>query len=775
MTGKRIALIAAGACTMVAVVTGWLPSDPDAVYSQAPSTSMRLELLTHIGGLASAVAIDGTDAYLLVSGRLLTLDVTNPSRMTLAAETERFAQTGRQLVPGRGYLYLVDPRLGIHVIDPSGAEPQVVGLTSVPDARALRLAGQYAYVAAGEHGLKLLDMSEPSDPQVAVEVGTTRVTRDVLLVDDYAYLAERGAFESGVRVLDVSDPLQPEEGVFVHTPGGADFLATDGEFVYVVGAGGSIWVLTTVDPAQPKRWGYQSIYGEPVTPGVPVTGPTLQGVAIAGDYAYLPAGTKGVCVVDIIFGGRPSVAGWIDTPGEARSVAIKGSQPYLYVADWTHGARAYDLEDPNSPVAVASYDSPGDVADVSVAGELLCLAQSSRGLLVADATDPVRPRMAGFLAKSGSSVNGVSAYDGGAGGASYCAVAQQARYHTRREGERYVTDYLGGLQIVDVSDRDQPRQRAVIDHISLAGVAAQGDTLFGASVRSGSRTPIYPSLGLPFATTDGTRWPAELLRQSRAKASADDLPFSGLAIVDVAVLAQPEMLARLELGGTPQDVAVDGTYAHVASYTAGLQTIDVSDPSSPRVTGQLTDTFGNALGVAAAGDRAFLAIAEPYPTRTPMSAPGALSIVDVSDRSDPKEVGRLPLDNSATGVTLSGEYAVVADRYGVTLVDVSDPADPVWLDRFVPSNIDPDLLPRTVSVDSANSLVYVAVNPSSIFVLGLREGPVPTPSVVPTGIPTATPEPTWTPSVTPTPDTTVTETPTAGPEGEEVYLPYAHS
>jgi hypothetical protein len=148
-------------------------------------------------------------------------------------------------------------------------------------------------------------------------------------------------------------------------------------------------------------------------------------------------------------------------------------------------------------------------------------------------------------------------------------------------------------------------------------------------------------------------------------------------------------------------------------------------------------------------------------------------VVDVSDPARLEEVGRLPLTLSANDVVATGDYAMVADRYGVTLVDVTNPAEPKWLDRFVPSDIDPDLLPRIISVDSADDVVYVAVDPSSIFVLGMEEGPLPTPSVPPTGIPTSTPEPTATPTVTSTTDPNATATPSSTPERESAFLPIA--
>jgi hypothetical protein len=314
---------------------------------------------------------------------------------------------------------------------------------------------------------------------------------------------------------------------------------------------------------------------------------------------------------------------------------------------------------------------------------------------------------------------------------------------------QWITEFLGGLQIVEVTNRSSPVTRATVDGLSVASAAVADDVLYGASLRSGWRAP-YPPLD-------------------------DGDPFTGLVVLDLAQPSKPDRIGEQVLDGNPQDVAVAGRFAFLANDTAGLQVVDVSDPASPSATGRLTDTYGNAKALVVSDDTALVAVSEPGATRVPGGSPGALSIVDVSDAAQPMEVGRLALDQPAFKVASSGDYGIVADRYGVTLIDVSDPGDPKWLDRFVPSDVDPDLLPRIISVDAAGQLVYVAVDPSSVFVLELTEGPLPTPSVPPTGIPTATPMPTETPTTTPTPDEDATATPTPTSEvAGRAYIPMAY-
>jgi hypothetical protein len=62
---------------------------------------------------------------------------------------------------------------------------------------------------------------------------------------------------------------------------------------------------------------------------------SAQGVALAGNYAYVAAGSGGLRIVDISDLAGPSETGYYDTPGSAQDVALAGD--YAYVADASGG------------------------------------------------------------------------------------------------------------------------------------------------------------------------------------------------------------------------------------------------------------------------------------------------------------------------------------------------------------------------------------------------------------------------------------------------------
>ncbi len=140
---------------------------------------------------------------------------------------------------------------------------------------------------------------------------------------------------------------------------------------------------------------------------------------------------------------------------------------------------------------------------------------------------------------------------------------------------------------------------------------------------------------------------------------------AGLQIVDVSSRTSPRIAASLALPGNANDVKLDGTRAYVAAGRAGLHIVDISNPLSPRLLGS-TDTPGDAFDVRASGNLAFVA-----------DGPTGLQIIDVSSPDRPRIVGSLALPGVAHGVAVNGQIAVVAAGFaGLQVVDVTNPARP---------------------------------------------------------------------------------------------------
>lgn len=70
------------------------------------------------------------------------------------------------------------------------------------------------------------------------------------IVGDIVYLAD---FREGLRVIDVSDPENPEELGFCDTPGRAYEVDVWGEFAYVADGTAGVRKIDVTNPEDPRK------------------------------------------------------------------------------------------------------------------------------------------------------------------------------------------------------------------------------------------------------------------------------------------------------------------------------------------------------------------------------------------------------------------------------------------------------------------------------------------------------------------------------------------
>jgi hypothetical protein len=92
-------------------------------------------------------------------------------------------------------------------------------------------------------GLWIVDIADPSKPTRVSSYGSgpgSGLPWQVAVQDGYAYVA---AGQSGVRVLDVSDPTYPTEIGASDQPADAEAIAVADSNLYVGDASGGLWIL----------------------------------------------------------------------------------------------------------------------------------------------------------------------------------------------------------------------------------------------------------------------------------------------------------------------------------------------------------------------------------------------------------------------------------------------------------------------------------------------------------------------------------------------------
>ena len=144
---------------------------------------------------------------------------------------------------------------------------------------------------------------------------------------------------------------------------------------------------------------------------------------------------------------------------------------------------------------------------------------------------------------------------------------------------------------------------------------------------------------------------------------------SGLQIIDVTNLRQPQIRGHITTPGKALDLDVNGNYAYIAAEEGGLQIIDITNPGNPIIAGSFA-TSGQALSVTLAANVAFV---------TNDCSPG-LQILDLKNPVTPHELSKYETKDAAYGAAVSGSYVfIAAGTSGLVVVDFSVIGNPWFL------------------------------------------------------------------------------------------------
>ncbi len=149
-------------------------------------------------------------------------------------------------------------------------------------------------------------------------------------------------------------------------------------------------------------------------------------------------------------------------------------------------------------------------------------------------------------------------------------------------------------------------------------------------------------------------------------------------IYNVVNPLSPTLSASLLLNGVPQNIAVSGNYAYIASddNSQELQIINISNPNSPSLIGSYNSIGSvNASGVYVVGNFVYL-------TFLNKTADPELEIINVTTPTSPTLVGALELGSASSGneIIVLNNYAYLATSNSareLMIINVTNPALPV--------------------------------------------------------------------------------------------------
>lgn len=275
-------------------------------------------------------------------------------------------------------------------VDLSGGYKVVSRLVTSGYAQDVLKKDSMLYVAQGEGGLLIADVSNPLKPQtVSVTTENARgYSVKVELKDSVAFLA---AGDFGVTVINVANPYEPFVTVSNLDMKPARNIHIMGNYLLAAISEQGIRVCDISYPTEPDIRGHTTTNGY------------AYGLTTTADSNYLmvACGEMGLSIFNISdfqqgFGVYPLV-GWSDTPGYTEAVTVFEDESIAFLACGTSGLQIVDYSDTTDVHIVGSYDSIGYAKDLRYFEHKIYMATELGGLQVIDVSDVTKPFLKGII------------------------------------------------------------------------------------------------------------------------------------------------------------------------------------------------------------------------------------------------------------------------------------------------------------------------------------------------------------------------------------------
>jgi hypothetical protein len=248
---------------------------------------------------------------------------------------------------------------------------------------------------------------------------------------------------------------------FLSLSGFPNGVAVAGDTAYVAAGGAGLHVIDISDLTAPVRRATLSLPGN------------ANEVRVAGGYAYVAAGASGLQIVDVLDPAHPRLVGSVDTPGNATDLAVRGDR--VYVADGSAGLQVIDAAVRSAPLRVGSLDTPGNARGIDAVDDLAVVADDTGGVHVISVSNPGAPVLLGSTHTRGTRSQ-----------AAAVAVSGRRVYVAEGNGN------LGGLRVIDFQNPSTPVVvGASSDAFGLTSVALDGGYALFADYYYPNAVPVF--------------------------------------------------------------------------------------------------------------------------------------------------------------------------------------------------------------------------------------------------------------------------------------------
>ena len=384
------------------------------------------QVVNSIPAYVYTLTVDGDHCYCVLNTNGFTIyNISDP--LNIWQESQMPTVGGVDIYKLGFYVYLP----GFVIVDVGdSANPFVVGDTSLPVyAQAVWVNNNFGYgfVANDYEGLTIININDPTNPQVDSQYYGADDSRDVFVQGNYAYVSN---LRKGLKILDVTDPANPFEVGEYDTVGIEPYL----EALWVRDSIAYISVQSIQSP--PNWFWFKAINvnnaSSPSLIGQCRDCDVAADMVIRDSLAFVIGSGRLFRVVDISNPALPETLPRYYLPSSAPACGLFIQDSFAYIADGDSGLRILNISNPAAPFEVGYFMIPDNFATgIFVQDTLAYFASGESGLVILNVKNPVSPLEIG----------------------SHPSAAKDVIV---KDTIAYVTSYQGYTNIINVKDPANP-------------------------------------------------------------------------------------------------------------------------------------------------------------------------------------------------------------------------------------------------------------------------------------------------------------------------------
>ena len=228
-----------------------------------------------------------------------------------------------------GFAYIVDDQDGLLILDVRDPE-RCVSLGNYQkyggEIRSFTVYGKYALATVAGQGLKIFDISTPTDIKEVASLDQPAQIHGLRIVGQYVYLSN---LNGGLHVLDLKEPTRPQQIAFVDVSGRPRTMGVADNRVYITTSERKMIIFDISEPVAPRMTASVEIGNSPVA-------------VITGDWVVVADIQSGLVVKDISNPAQAVELGRVDLGGIALGICIRDDHAYLSMAE-TNDIKVVDL------------------------------------------------------------------------------------------------------------------------------------------------------------------------------------------------------------------------------------------------------------------------------------------------------------------------------------------------------------------------------------------------------------------------------------------------